>query len=524
MTQLMNRHFITLLLGSILILAGRNAGASLAYDTQPKRLTVRSPWFEVNDADVELQASYSGYDLKTQKRFSRLAIGNKALEMIADANDIIVGTAFLFDVLNSDGQPVRDIVDELTTAIEKKKKQNPDIVIAIVLDPLNKAYGKRVSPAVQRLVDCGVDIFYTDLISTKSATRLGVMHHFRRGLRVADTLLLGALTPTLKLVTGVDVPIKNPLNEKGTSVQSLVNALSLKANHRKLLVTDINGTYDCLVSSANPHNASIPSTNFGVSAKGDIAKYVYMVMREDIRQCIEHDECLWSRKNKKYHTNYLTNTLPPLSVLKKDSTKNSSGVEVCFTTESCIRDEVLRMLKAANGHDEIRIQMFYLSHIEIIDEIIEAAKRAKRPVRVILDPSKDAFGKEKDGTPNRQVAAYLMQKKKELDLNLVMRWYETHGEQNHAKIMTITNEATGKYELINGSANWTGKNLNDINLEANITVRGSKRIVNQYNQLFDLFWGNTDGKFYTTGYRGKYEKHTGMRKWIDGERWGYVAW
>ena len=176
--------------------------------------------------------------------------------------------------------------------------------------------------------------------------------------------------------------------------------------------------------------------------------------------------------------------------------------------------------------DRVRIHMFYLSEFKVIDAIIETAKRLKNPMRIILDPSKDAFGAERDGTPNRQVAAFLMQKKKELGLNLQIRWYDTQGEQSHAKIMSITNTdtSTPKYELLNGSANWTGKNLKDINLESDIVVKGSKKIVNKFNSLFDLFWRNSDSMIYTVDYEGKYETHAGMNKWRDGENWGYVSW
>ena len=74
------------------------------------------------------------------------------------------------------------------------------------------------------------------------------------------------------------------------------------------------------------------------------------------------------------------------------------------------------------------------------------------------------------------------------------------------------------------TANWTGKNLKDINLESNIAVKGSKKIVNKFNSLFDLFWDNSDGMIYTIDYQGKYETHAGMDKWRSGENWGYVSW
>jgi hypothetical protein len=184
------------------------------------------------------------------------------------------------------------------------------------------------------------------------------------------------------------------------------------------------------------------------------------------------------------------------------------------------------MLSSAQDEDEVRIQMFYLSEFKVIDAIIDAAKRVKKPMRIILDANKNAFGSEKDGTPNRQVAAHLMQKKKELGLDLQIRWYDTEQEQNHAKIMSITNpdDQKPKYELINGSANWTGKNLKDINLEANVCIKGSQKVVSKFNRLFDLLWNNSDGMVYTIPYQGKYEAHSGMHKWRGGENWGLVDW
>ena len=518
------RKIVYLLLAAICMIISQSIAVEHSVDTKAKRLATRSPWFYMSEDDIDLQASYSGFDPKSNSRFSHLNIGDKALTMIEAADKTIVASAFLFDVLYSEAPPERDIVGELTTALVKKKKQEPDITIAIILDPVNKGYGKRISPAVKVLVDNGADVFYSDLMSTKSATRLGVVEAFHDGLRLVDKLVLGTLTSSLSLVAGQRVPIKNPLDEKGLSVETVFNAMALKANHRKLLVTDIGSEYEAMISSANPHNASIPSTNFSVSIKGEIAKYVYMTIREDIMASMKLGDCLWSDKSKKYREDYLRKRLRPLPINSAAST--SQNISACFITEIRIREQIISMLNSVKPDDEVRIQMFYLSEPDVVEAIVRAARRVKKPMRIILDPSKDAFGKEKDGTPNRQVAAYLMEKKKEFDLNLKIRWYETHGEQNHAKIMTIVNAnaASPRYELMTGSANWTGKNLNDINLEANIAVKGSKKITSKFNRLFDMFWGNTDGNIYTVGYRGKYEMHAGMNKWLDGEKWGYVSW
>jgi len=493
--------------------------------SKPRRLAAQSPWFWVSEEKIALQASYSGFDPQSQQRFSRLSIGDKALDMIADANELILASVFLFDTMYSKNKPPRDIVKELTEALIEKKKLNPRIRIVVILDPINRAYGNRIAPAVRRLVDNGIDVFYSDLISTKGSP-FDLLEPVRDGLRVVDRLTGGALGKALALIASPKIPIPSRLDTEGLSIEGFWNFIALKANHRKLLVTDSGDTLEALVSSANPHNASIPSTNFSVSVKGDLAKYIYMVLREDVKFSKSLDYVLWANKSKQYKKQFLTDTLPEIDtdLLRTGTKSQSTPVGVCFMTESRIRRQVIEMLEDARPDDRIRIQMFYLSDFKVIDAVIETAKRLKEPMRIILDPNKDAFGKEKDGTPNRQVAAFLMEKKKALGLNLDIRWYDTHGEQNHAKIMTITNSGDEpKYELMNGSANWTGKNLKDINLEANIRVKGSEKIAAQFNRLFDLFWENSDGMVYTVEY-GRYKAHTGMKKWRNGEKWGCVTW
>jgi len=446
--------------------------------------------------------------------------------MIKNAKKQIVASVFLFDTMYSKQEPQRDIVKELTDTVVAQKQALPEMNITLVLDPINRSYGRRIAPAVQTLRTNGVDVFISDLLTTKSAQRVPINEGVKEIARGVDKLSWGIPSKITSLLPSPTIPVANPLNEKGISAEMIWNALSLKANHKKLLVTDVGDSYEALVSSANPHNASIPSTNFAVSVKGEMAKYIYMNIREDVLHSIKLKMALWgSHDAEEYRGDYATQTLPALGIdLQATSASKTRAIEVIYLCESRIRDEIITMLNELAPDDIVRIQMFYLSDIEIVDLIASASKKLTRPMQILLDPNKDAFGYTKDGTPNRQVAAYLMKKHKDQEANLVIRWYETHGEQNHAKIMSITNEKANKYELFTGSANWTGKNLKDINMEANLRAIGSKKLNAKFNRLFDLFWNNTDGMVYSIPYEGKYQKHTGMRKWRNGERWGMVSW
>ena len=66
-----------------------------------------------------------------------------------------------------------------------------------------------------------------------------------------------------------------------------------------------------------------------------------------------------------------------------------------------------------NG-DAVSIATFYLSDRKVLDALLAAADRGVR-VRIILDPNRDAFGRQKDGVPNRPVANELVTRERRAD-------------------------------------------------------------------------------------------------------------
>jgi phosphatidylserine/phosphatidylglycerophosphate/cardiolipin synthase-like enzyme len=190
-------------------------------------------------------------------------------------------------------------------------------------------------------------------------------------------------------------------------------------------------------------------------------------------------------------------------------------------TEEAIRDAVLELLEGVGEGDEVRIQMFFLSFKPVVDAILEASLRA--PVLLLLDANKDSFNREKDGTPNRQVARHLLKKAARKEGRLAVRWYSTHGEQNHAKAMSITNRKTGKYVLTTGSCNWTGRNMDGVNMEANVIVEGSERVVGAFNTYFDAFWSNKGAVEYSLPYEVFKDQTAADWKWTKGEKPFYYS-
>ena len=303
----------------------------------------------------------------------------------------------------------------------------------------------------------------------------------------------------------------------------------LKANHRKILVADDGeGGFEAFVTSANPHNPSANHTNTALSVWGEPADYVYAVLREDIAHCISLGPlyCNWHyQADKAYRKAYLDKHLPPATLNLEEPLTPSVDrtVAVRFLTEMEIARDVIAALENVKPGDEVRIQMFTLAYQPVLDAILQASTVVQTPIRLLLDANKDAFNVKKIGTPNRQVADYLLKKAAKRGGRIEVRWYSTHGEQNHAKIMTIANPETGKWYMSTGSCNWTGRNMAGVNMESNIVVEGAEETVREFNRYFDLFWTNKDGMEYSLDYEA-YRDETGPdRKWRFGEKPYYYS-
>ncbi len=164
----------------------------------------------------------------------------------------------------------------------------------------------------------------------------------------------------------------------------------------------------------------------------------------------------------------------------------ADAARVQVLTESQIGAAILRNFAQARAGDGIDIAMFYLSDRDIIEALIAAARRGVA-VRVILDPNKDAFGREKNGIPNRSVAAELVAAS---DGAIKLRWYRTHGEQFHAKLVAM--RTADEFWFTLGSANLTRRNIGDYNLEANIAVSvpPTAELAISIGTWFEMLWSN----------------------------------
>ena len=176
----------------------------------------------------------------------------------------------------------------------------------------------------------------------------------------------------------------------------------------------------------------------------------------------------------------LTGAAPPDSVL------------VRTVTEGAVRKAALEIIDGCREGDSLWVAMFYLSERSVVKAITAAANRGTS-VRLILDANRDAFGFEKNGIPNRPVAAELVRRS---GGDIEVRWYRTEGEQFHTKLVYA--EGPGRdADLLLGSANLTRRNLGDYNLELDILVSGAPNLspFDDARLYLERIWFNRLGEY-----------------------------
>jgi phosphatidylserine/phosphatidylglycerophosphate/cardiolipin synthase-like enzyme len=382
----------------------------------------------------------------------------------------------------------RALSQELTNALIAKKVAEPEVRITVVSDPINTVYDGQRSAQFDALRAADIPVILTNhrALRDSNPTYSSFWRLFLQWPDLAHRVLVGSpytfrLIPNIMDTGGEDITLR-----------AYLALFNFKANHRKLIVADRMEegvrTMTTLVTSANPHDGSSRHSN------------VALVVEDGIWQdAVKGEEAV---------AEFSGGTLFDVP-LPETIRKATGAVSVQLLSERAILERTLRMLAGAGEGDSVSLVMFYLAHGDIIDALIGASDRGAR-VWVILDPNKDAFGLKKNGIPNRQAAAKLLR-----DTNgaIEVRWCATHGEQCHTKLL-IT-ESSGGHELLLGSANYTRRNLNNLNLETDVWV-GSEAENSAYrdaSRFFEELWGNGSNRLFTLPYED-YRNDSNTKRFI----------
>lgn len=419
--------------------------------------------------------------LKDGKKKSEQVIFDNILKTIEEAQQFIVIDMFLFNDAYDKTEQYPSLTKQLTTALVNKQKENPQMEIIFITDEMNSFYGSYSTKYIEQLLESGVHVVYTDL------TKLRDSNPAYSGFYRAFISWIGDFENGW---------LPNPFSEDSPKVKlkSYAKLLNFKANHRKVIATE----KQAIVTSANPHDASGYHSNIAFVVKGNII--------EDIVNSEQHVAAMSDEK-------YLPRAVAVMASEKIEANgleapNQDDGLKAGLITEGKIKKHILQAINETDKGDEIKLGMFYLSDRDVIQSLLDAAKRGVF-IQIVLDPNKDAFGMEKNGIPNRPVANELVEKS---DQKIQLKWYDTHGEQYHTKLLFV--KKAEESIIIGGSSNFTKRNIGDFNLEADvkITAPNNHAIVKEVDRYFTRVWENEDG-IYTAAYE-KYKDDSSMKYWM----------
>jgi phosphatidylserine/phosphatidylglycerophosphate/cardiolipin synthase-like enzyme len=444
----------------------------------PTGLNYKGDKIEISEESVDFLYDLTYKDTSGDK-IHQQEIFNEIFQTLSQAEKYILLDMFLFnDWLGRANDSYLNLSSDLTEKLIKQKEQYPDLKIDFITDPINTVYGGALNSNLEKLKENGVNVIITDL----------------RPLRDSNPIYSSVWRTFFqwwgKNSTGGWLP--NPFSPEASkvSLRSYLKFLNFKANHRKTLLADSKEGFVSIVLSANPHDSSSAHSNVALKIRdNNFAKDLY-----DSEQAV-------AQMSK--------NNLQKIEIKEPEKENLINPLEIQLLTEQEIKKELLRNIKETKKGDKIKMAMFYLSDFEIIKALVRASERGAE-VKIILDPNKDAFGYEKDGIPNRQVASELTKKSKE---KIKIRWYATSGEQFHTKITAFEKE-NGENIFILGSANLTRRNINNYNLESNVLVKTKNEnlLKKEFIDYFNLIWSNNNG-YYTADY-SEYEDNSWFKKGI----------
>lgn len=437
--------------------------------SMPQGLSSTGPIRATDDVSLLYDQTYRSVD---GDEFVQQQVMDEILALIDSAQTMLVLDMFLYnDFAGENG--VRPLSEELTAALIDAKTAHPTMPVVLITDPFNTLYGGLPSTYFDRLEAAGVDVVLTDL----------------NKLPASNATWTVLWTICCRFVGNNDHRgwLPNPVGPGKVTLRSYLHLLNFRANHRKTLVVHTGTEWRALVTSMNPHDASSRHDNNAVVFNGAAAA--------DLLQT-ERAAALMSGYD-------AASDWPPAPEPGTDLEEAEFTVQVL--TEGAIERRLLEVINSTQSGDRIDLEVFYLSSRPVIKALIAAQERGA-DIRVMLDANRDAFGREKNGIPNRQAAWDLH------DEGIAVRWCATEGEQCHRKWIRI-DYANGETDIVAGSANFTRRNLHDLNMETSvyISTRSDHPEIVAMRAEFDRAWHNTDNSIYSLDYS----------EFADHSRWRY---
>ena len=450
------RAITATLVGIWLVVAGWEANKPL-----PPGVRTASAWHSVATQDVTFIADITSADAYGRSVSSQ-AIFDETLKVVRGAREFLVLDYFMFNSRHGEVDPasplLRPLSATLRDALLERRQAIPGLKILFITDPINELYGATPSSDLRLLRAAGIAVVVTDLDPLRDSN-----HLYSSAWRLA----VKWWNPD----TGGAGSLPNPLPDSNTPLPfgAWARLINFKANQRKVVIGDDGrGGLVGVIGSANPHDASGADSNVAVRVAGPV-----------LNSLLESE--LGIARFSGWQGSI---TPPPITPEAAEASGKSARVQAL--TEGAIQQSLVERINGAVKGDAIDIAMFYVSDRSVVDSLLEASHRGVN-VRLILDPNRDAYGQTTSGLPNQPAASELVS---ESDGAIHVRWYRTHGEQFHTKLVMIYGPE--RLWLTLGSANLTRRSLGDYNLEANLAIEVTRTspLGLQTLDYFDTLWNN----------------------------------
>jgi len=417
----------------------------------PDGTNYESEYYYANENEIDFL-----YDL-TYKSFEKMnseqEIFDTIFSLIDSSRTYILIDMFLFNsYIGKADQTYRKLAEELSEKLIYKKSVS-NIQIDFITDPVNTVYGGADSKELIRMDDTGINVINTNLKKLPDSNIIYSLIWRTFFQWFGNSKKGGTLTH----------PFSS--DEPKVTYRTYLTLLNFKANHRKVFVADHKDSWVSVITSANPHDGSSAHSNIGILIYGDFAEEIFKA---------ETSVAKFSKESLSYE-------------IDTERKEDKKAIKLKLITEEKIKDSLLREINASTKTDSIKMGMFYLADREVIKSLIAAAGRGVS-IKIILDPNKDAFGRKKNGIPNRPVAYELVKKSKR---KIEVKWYSTHGEQFHSKFVFFESPSK-ENTVILGSANLTKRNLGNKNLEMNVLLKSKTNTepIREIHNYFDLIWND----------------------------------
>ena len=426
----------------------------ISCSSAPTGTSIESPVRKADDVKFYYDLTYK----KDGEIVYESNIWPRVYEILDESEDFFILDVFLFNdwvQKKESSDKLYSLAEKLRDKIVEKKQKTPDLDIYIILDPNNNFYGSFDNELYKPLTDLGVKIIYIDL------------DHLNDPVWIYSPIWRTFIKPFGNKKNGGK--IKNPIDPDTApkvTVRSLLKALNLKANHRKVIMNE----KTVFLPSANPHKEGSRHSNIAFETNGEIMQDIFEG---------EQDIAKFSKE-----------TIPDH---KLEITPAENGIySVQYLTEGKIGKSVTDEIKNAVFGDKILIAQFYLADRIVVREILNATKRGVN-FDIILNNS--ITSNQSGGIPNKTAADEIIKKSLNHPGIINLRWYNNGEEQFHTKLMLV--KKPDYLVAFGGSGNFTRRNLRDFNLESELKVTApyDSEFSNEVLSYFDRLWTNKDGDF-----------------------------